>query len=265
MAGSPRIISPMEIDNFDIIAPHLTFEPAMKFDSDTKELKRLNDTYDRYIIQILRRAKDPRGKSHGVNTGNRLLKTYEVSSREYLERKRPHIIDICRLNSARAYILPQVRSTYDCLKEMIRIGVDNLENPTIKFSHIMRSCMCAMHRSRDRKWVLDLDANCMDEPSGGKRWTVDSVMELVKGELAACGKDPASAYVVPTRSGHHIVTPPFNLKSAQGKCGMMFEGRRSIGCGRRDVGPGETEPLRRNIDGWLHKDGMTLLYYCDGE
>ena len=58
----------MTIDNFDIIRAHLSFEPAMKFDADTKKLKKLNDTYDRYIIQVLKRAKDSKGKEYGVNT-----------------------------------------------------------------------------------------------------------------------------------------------------------------------------------------------------
>ena len=32
--------------------------------------------WDRYIVQILKRAKDAGGKSHGVNTANRLIKTF---------------------------------------------------------------------------------------------------------------------------------------------------------------------------------------------
>lgn len=260
----------MKVDNFDLIRSHLTFEPATKFDSDTSMVKMINDTYDRYIVQILCRAKDAGGKKHGVNTSNRPIKTYEISSLEYFDRKRDHIIDLCESNKARAYILPQVRSTYDCLKEMIKIGIDNLENPTVKFQHILRSALCSMHRSRDKKWIIDLDDDCMTEyiyhvNYGGatlhkKVWTTEDVMKIVRDNLVSCGKNPDDAYVVPTRSGSHIITPPFNLADAVDKCGMLFEGEKTFVVDRKAVGPGEYETVVKKLTGWLHKDGMTLLY-----
>ena len=243
----------MKVDNFDIIREHLTFEPAMKFDSETKKLKSLNDTYDRYIVQILKRAKDAGGKSHGVNTANRLIKTYEVSSLDYFDVKKPHIIDLCESNTARAYILPQVRSTYDCLKEMIKIGVDNLENPTIKFQHILRSCLCSMHKSRDKRWIIDLDNDEMDG------FTLEDIISGIKENLRKCGKNPDDMYVVPTRNGNHIITTPFNVVDMNKKFRMMFEGERKFQY-EVDVGPGEVETRYTKKTGWLHKDGMTLLY-----
>ena len=243
----------MVIDNFDIIRKHLTFEPAMKFDAETKKLRTLNDTYDRYIVQILKRAKDLRGRQFGANTSNRLIKTYEISSLEYFDMKKPHIMDLCESNMARAYILPQVRSTYDCLKEMIKLGVDNLENPTIKFQHILRSCLCSMHKSRNKIWIIDLDNNEMDG------WSVDEVVSLVKDNLVRCGKNPDELYTVPTRNGIHILTQPFDLVHAAKTCRMMFEGEKKF---QYDVpvGPGEYETHHEKKTGWLHKDGMTLLY-----
>lgn len=263
----------MKIDNFEILRSHLTFEKAKKFNPDTGNLKEINDTYDRYIVQILKRAKDEDGKSHGVNTSNRLIKTYEISSLDYFDKKKDHIIDLCESNKARAYILPQVRSTYDCLKEMIKIGVDNLENPTVKFQHILRSCMCSMHKSRNKQWILDLDNDSMTEyvldkkhdEIKEKKWTAIEVFDLVKNELKKINKDPNEAYMIPTKSGFHIITPPFNLQKAFEKCNMMYEGEQKKVVEIRSVGPGEYEPKYKKVTGWLHKDGMTLLYFNDGK
>jgi len=267
----------MTIDNFDIFRNHLTFEKARKFDPSTGNIETINDTYDRYVVQILKRAKDADGKSHGVNTGNRLLKTYEISSLEYYDRKREHIIDICKANGARAYILPQVRSTYDCLKEMLKIGIDNLENPTVKFQHILRSCLCSMHKSRDKKWILDLDNDCMTEYDTAKDrhplfqefrfkdWTVEQVLALVQDELVACGKSKDDAFVVPTVSGHHIVTRPFNLAKAYEKCSMMYEWLQLKLVDQVAISPCETKPVVKDVTGWLHKDGMSLLYYSSAD
>lgn len=260
----------MVIDNFELFRSHLTFEKAKKFNPNTGNLEVINDTYDRYIVQILQRPKDT--KQFGANLGNRLIKTYEISSLDYFDKKTPHIKDLCEQNNARAYILPQVRSTYDCLKEMIKIGVDNLENPTIKFQHILRSCMCSMHKSRDKKWIIDLDSDCMTEyftsngfsPSSHvqtKEWTVDEVLKLIQDSLVKCGKKPEDAYVVPTKSGHHIVTSPFDLQKAYMKCNMLYEGEQKKLVGYKDIGPDETEPIFKKITGWLHKDGMSLLYF----
>lgn len=279
----------MTIDNFDIFREKLTFEKARKFNSKTGRMEEINNTYDRYIVQILKRAKDDGGKSMGVNTSSRLIKTYEISSLEYFDKKRAHIVDLCRSSKARAYILPQVRSTYDCLKEMLKIGVDNLENPTVKFQHILRSCMCSMHKSRNKMWILDLDSDCMTEYSheptfGGhvvksKTWTVDEVLALVRKQLVAIGKSEDDCYVVPTKSGCHIVTSPFNLQAAVKECGLMYEGvKKAItGVTEKYLRPGDKgytgspgldrkfEFEEKEIVGWLHKDGMSLLYYSDGE
>lgn len=287
----------MIINNFDTIREHLTFQPAMKFDAKTKKLKQLNDTYDRYIVQILARAKDAGGKKYGVNTSNRLIKTYEISSLDYFDKKRDHIIDLCEKNHARAYIHPQVRATYDCLKEMLKITLDNLENPTIKFQHILRSALCKMHKSRDPKWILDLDN---DEMYG---WTVEQIMLMVAENLEECKKNPKDLYLVPTRNGTHIITTPFNLKEVNDECYMMFEGTRrgaslevildalpdsatqesaKLDWATHTLTPfnyhewliekfGKTNPsilpmvqkIQKNlheITGWVHKDGMTLLY-----
>lgn len=291
----------MTIDNFDIIRQHLTFEKAKKFDAESKKLKEINDTYDRYIIHIIKRAKDSKGKIYGVNESNRLIKTYEISSLEYFDKKKSHIIDLCESNGARAYILPQVRSTHDCLKFMLKQIVDNLENPTIKFQHILRSALCSMHKSRDPKWILDLDN---DEMYG---WTVDEIITLLKENLKACGKDTSNFYIVKTRNGMHIVTTPFNTKAFSEKCPMMFEGAKrgvnlqealeldldldikemiSEGIKNHLISPmdliqtisdrlkydprqkevvKELETLKKDIPGWLHKDGMTLLYVVTGD
>ena len=78
--------------------------------------------------------------------------------------------------------------------------------------------------------------------------------------LIKCNKDTNSAYIVKTQSGHHIITPPFDLKSAYEKCNMMFEGEHDFIIGKAE--DGETL-IHKKMNGWIHKDGMTLLYFSD--
>ena len=285
------------IDNFDEVRKHLAFKPVVVRDPDTGKERELNATFDRYVVQILRRTKDAGGKTGGVNTGNRLVKQYEIPSLEYLDKKRERIVELCRANGARAYILPQVRSISDCISEMLRLCVVNLDDPGVRMQHMVRSAMCGMHKSRDKKWVIDLDN---DEMYG---WSAEEVAELVRLHLGNIGKKfDECAYTLPTRSGSHIVTSPFNLESASKKCAMLYEGAKKgnelqdlmdeltltdtrklaeadwaahtlhpFNCiewlGKKFTDGDHLyrmkkalESKKHDITGWLHKDGMTLLY-----
>jgi len=243
------------IDNFDIIRSHLTFE------SD----------YDCYIVHVLKRAKDDKCKSYGVNDTNRLLKTFYIVSLEYFDLKVPVIKDLCDSNCARAYILPQVRNNEDCLKELLKIVVDNLSNPTIKPDHLIRSAYCGYHGSRDKKWILDLDDDNMIEYKrstgfpydqvSARKWTPDEVLELVKKCLVAVCKSEDDAWMIPTKSGHCLVTSPFNLAAAHNHCTMLFQGVTKMQTGIKHTGQGKCEPIHKDINGWLIKDGMAMLYF----
>lgn len=231
------------IDNFDILKKNLTFETS----------------FDRYIVHVLKRAKDDLGKTYGVNETNRLLKTFYISSAEYLERKIPVIKDLCESNRARAYILPQVRDNSACLRNLLKVVVDNLDNPTIKPDHLIRTAFCGYHGSRDKKWILDLDDDNMvefirPEKNADKiRWKPKDVLEFVGRRLEECGKKASSAYMVPTRNGHCLVTPPFDVRKAYEKCNMMFEGVKKVSNPKISSDSFE-------VHGWLIKDGMALMY-----
>jgi len=262
----------MEIDNFEIFRSHLDFQ----------------EKTDRYIIHILRRPKDCKTISNvwGSNECQRLLRTYYIDSLDYFDKKKDAIKELCTTNRARAYIIPQVRNNFECLLnlgekvlETIRLG-----NFSAKPEHLLRSAYCEYHKSRMKIWIIDLDNDNMTEYTepmvfGGVRidkkvWTVENVLKLVKEQLKDIGKNEDEAYVVPTKSGHHIITSPFNLQEAFRKCNMMFEGDRktAIGVDEISLKPGDVgytgspgldtkyDRQYEKLNGWLHKDGMSLLY-----
>ena len=243
----------MKIDNFDLIRSHLTFESDL----------------DRYIVIVLKRVKDENGRKYGVNETNRRIKTYFISSIDYLDKKIPVIKDLCESNNARAYILPQVRNNKECLIELAKITLDNLENPTIKPHSILRQAYAGNHKSRDKKWIIDIDQdNLIEYPNNNntnliKTWTFEQVEDVIKKMLKDCGKDDNDYYVVPTVHGKHIVTSPFNLVKAQEICPMLYQGVQNKMIKIVPTGPDEYEYIHRDITGWLIKDGMTLLYFYD--
>lgn len=290
----------MVIDNFDIIRQHLDF---------------VDPKLDRYIIHILRRVKDIPEEiknSLGSRESQRLIRTYYVDSIEYFDRKKDAIIELCRANNARAYIIVQPKDNFECL---INLGQKifetiRLNNYSVKPEHLIRQAYCGSHKTRKKQWVIDLDN---DEMYG---WTVQEVKNLIIEELRKIQelqtrKDPRkyttwledSVYEVPTKHGVHLITPPFNLESAQKICPMLFEGSRKGNIlddilshliltdvkkevislfNNHKLNPfniadyvnnsylesGSTikyalQDKLINIPGWLHKDGMTLLYMED--
>ena len=224
----------MKIDNFDIFRAHLTFLTPQ----------------DRYVIHVLRRPKDVKqiGNSFGSNECQRLLRTYYIDSLEYFDRKIPAIKELCESNRARAYILPQVRNNEDCLMNLAMKVMETIRNKnySAKPEHLLRSAYCDNHQSRDKVWVLDLDSSEM------YGWTLEQVKQLVSEKLAACGKDPAKdMYVIQTKNGHHVITKPFNLQDAYKSCSMFYEGEKKFF---------SEDGTKVSRVGWLHKDGMSLLY-----
>jgi hypothetical protein len=258
------------IDNFEIVK--------------NKLLTYIDPQLDRYIVHILRRTKDisPKMKNElGSNESQRLIKTYYVNSVEYFEKKIPAIKELCDSNNARAYLIVQPKDNFECLINLGKKIFDTIQNKnySVKPEHLMRQAYCEHHKSRLKRWIIDLDFNemteyrCEDGYNCDKKvWTVQEVKELIIEELREIqklelNKYPRkyatwledSVYEIPTKNGVHIITPPLNLQSAQKKCGLIFEGRKKfaepIPCG-----PDEYDYKYHEQTGWLHKDGMTPIY-----
>jgi len=269
----------MEIDNFDIIRSHLDF-------IDTK--------LDRYVVHILRRPKDlTQGMKNllGANETQRLIKTYYVDSVEYLDRKREAIKELCRANNARAYIIVQPKDNFECLLNLGEKIFETIRNKnySVKPEHLVRQAFCEWHKTRKKQWVIDLDNDEMVETwvevnFGGKivqkrEWTLEKVQELVKNHLKSVGKSEDDMYTVPTKHGWHIITSPVNLMAIQKECNLIFEGRRKqvIELEQYHLNPGDKgytgspgldtryKSIEKEITGWLHKDGMTLLFLDDSK
>lgn len=244
----------MEIDNFAEVRKHLEF-------LDTK--------MDRYIVHILRRPKDIPAQMKnelGANECQRLIRTYYIDSLEYFDRKMPAIKELCKANFARAYINVQPKDNFECLMNLGKKIFETLQskNFSVKPEHLVRQAYSEWHKTRKKQWILDIDDDCCEEwfeveaegesgkrCIGSKTWTVESVIEFVKKQLVSVGKIPDEVYSLKTKNGHHVICSPFNLMEAQKQCSLLFEGRRKL--------------LVKNGSfaertGWLHKDGLTLLY-----
>lgn len=185
------------LDNYDNIAPRLTFEKPGDF----------------YVVHVLVRAKDVKDTEFyhdGAKEGQRLVKTFYIDSLGYFEKKYPQIKELAKANHARAYFFPQVRNRLDCNRELAKAIISDIDNTQIKYDRLVRTAVCGCHKSRASRWVLDIDweegMSLVDKAS-----VLGKHRAEVKQLLALSSKYSADdVYGVPSPHGYSLVTPPFD-------------------------------------------------------
>ena len=169
------------VDNFKLIKPLLEFPN--------------NDIY--YHLQILRRGKD----HPELSAANRVIKSYFICNLESLDYVEDEIKKLCEFFGARAYI--------------------NLAPKSIKKTTMLQLKYLAQRAyERDFKKIWKSWNTCAGEIKGEEpRWVVDIDEKIAWGNimdfidtLEPYSKDTKFITNIPTKSGWHIITTPFNLQ-----------------------------------------------------
>lgn len=173
-----------------------------------------------YHLQILRRGKD----HPGLPAANRIIKAYFICSLEGLDYVEEEIKNLCNFFGARAYINLAPKS----IKKTTMLQLKYLTQRAYEgdFKKIWKSwntCTGEI-KGEESRWIIDCD-NVSD---------VEMINNVVYF-LATC--EPIGEKVkaiIPTKSGYHIITTPFNLQKFR------------------------STTFGQNID--IHKNNPTLLY-----
>lgn len=199
----------MVIDNFDKIKDILKFEEG-KF----------------YNLQILRRRKDG-----NTFVGSNLVKSYVIDSWEKLLSYRGEIVAVCNALNARAYI-DVCRRDFRTVAHQL-----NLKNTELfykgNYETMKDTFLSVAMKYRDsEKWVVDIDT--LD------RGFINEVVEKVNSCRSKFS--PVVENIIPTVSGVHLITHPFN----RAEFASIYEKTTT------DIVT-------------IHKCTMTLLYFDRGE
>jgi hypothetical protein len=175
------------VDNFELIKPLLKFPDA--------------DTY--YHLQILRRGKD----HPELPAANRMIKAYFICSLEGLDYVEDEVKKLCEFFGARAYINLAPKS----IKKTTMLQIKYLAQRAYEgdFKKIWKSWnTCAGEiKGEEPRWVVDIDSNDI-------KW--NHVMDDID-TLEPYGMDTKYITNIPTKSGWHIITTPFNLQQFKEK------------------------------------------------
>jgi hypothetical protein len=162
------------------------------------------DTY--YFIQILKRRKD----NPDMDKDMRVIDDIFIYSIEQFNRMENEIIKKCIDNNARAYFRINKRSLKKSAMMMLKRVTDLIISENYKsVKNAYSSVSGEFHGDDDKKWIVDIDN--FDKSKMGESLRAHAVYQNVEMLQRETGREPMME-VVPTKSGVHIVTRPFNLQ-----------------------------------------------------
>jgi hypothetical protein len=170
------------IDNFEQIKQYLTFDSSDDF----------------YYVQIIQRRKE----NPELKTNNYMVKSYTITSADYLDMKKKEIVTLCELHNARAYINLNKRSFEKCAYHSMKKLTDVILAKSFKSAKkVFDSVASAYSSDKEKKWLIDVDD--MEFPS-------PLMMAHIEHNCKPYDPDKIIG-VIKTLNGCHLITKPFNI------------------------------------------------------
>lgn len=171
----------MAIDNFDLLLP------LLEFDSED----------DFYYLQILQRKKE----NGELGSNSRVIRNYFIKSQEHLLQRKSEIIKLCDVFSARAMLRLNKRSYEKTAYKAMQNLANTMSNKEFPFCGKSYDRACGQgHNAKEKTWVVDIDFQ-------GRM--VNEILLFIERQCDPVGNK--FICIVPSKSGSHLITKPFNL------------------------------------------------------
>lgn len=191
------------------------FKNFRYFINDTEGLPEKDSkgtSYYYYVIEIMRRGKD----NPDLPAANVHFKNYYIYSWEDYERYENEIKDLCKTFRMRAYISVN-------RKDLRRVAINTVAEMTRRIAEgdykriykVFESCSGKYKERNKNYWIIDID----NEGMTGK--FAAAVRQFVNECQSQFDKNVITQ--IPTRSGVHIITHPFNKKEFEKKFNDFFK------------------------------------------
>jgi hypothetical protein len=171
------------INNIDIIKPLLSFDNEGDF----------------YMLFVLKRKKDqPEGEKDN-HQSVRTIKSYCITSFEYLDKRYDEIKTLCEVFKARAYIHVIKQNHKDVGMNMISEIVTRIQSGQINQKNVFDSVVGQL-KTNEKRWIVDID----DVPL----YDLKPIMDFIDTLRPEGRKTEA---VITTKSGYHLITKRFDV------------------------------------------------------
>ena len=178
-------------NNFDLYKEYITND----FDNSL-----LNEGDMYFVVELMRRGKD----NPDMPAANYHFKNYYIRKPEDLDRYKSEIIMLCNMLRLRAYVSVNYKSfrqvTLDTLAELARRVANNDYK---KNYNVYESCSGQYCHSQNKRWVIDIDNETSIDSDKVKK--IEDIINL-------CQPTNKNKIItkIPTKSGVHIITTPFD-------------------------------------------------------
>ena len=173
------------IDNIELIKPLLTFD---------KE----GDFYQLYVF--LRKKDQPEGEKDN-HQSVRTIKSYCITSHEYLDKRYNEIKMLSEVFKARAYIHLCKQNHRDVGMNMISEIVTRIQSGQINQKNVFDSVVGQI-KTQEKRWIVDIDSK--DEN------TLLKIQHIVNN-VRPYNEKPKVINVIPTKNGYHLITQRFDV------------------------------------------------------
>ena len=155
-----------------------------------------------FMLQIMRRTKDQKG--HEGKHKQSIIKSYFISSPEYLEMKRDEIVKLCEMFNARAYINLNKKSYKQVSLKALAILAGKISQEDYNIKTLFESAAGQTGAcDGEKSWIVDYDSKDLGE--------LDRIKDIINSVEPIC--DNKIIETVPTRHGYHLISKPFNKKA----------------------------------------------------
>ena len=185
------------VDNFDLIAGLLKF----------------TDHQDFYFLQLLLRKKDGNEVPAGSDNQRRLVRDYHIKSSKELLDLKDEIIKKCNETNCRAYIRMNKRNYKTIAMAYAQETLEKARKGEM-FGNTYDEINSVIGRfpeghKEDKTWLVDIDDF---GPDSNK---VKVVMSIIQNHCKPYDdeKNKKVIAVIPTRTGTHLITKPFDLQA----------------------------------------------------
>ena len=164
-----------------------------------KRLLNFDNEGDFYMLYVFKRKKDQPEGERDNHQSVRTIKSYCVSSIDYLEKRYDEIIQLCETFKARAYIHVVKQNHKDVAMNMITEIVTRIQSGQINQKNVFDSVVGQI-KTTEKRWIIDVDDKDTKELVG-----IIEVIHSLRPEgdkLEAC---------IPTKNGYHLITKRFDV------------------------------------------------------
>lgn len=178
------------VNNFELIGGMLDFSNP--------------DTY--YFLQVLKRRKD----NPTMEKDMMVIDDYFIYSSRQYDKMRNDVIATCQAHNARAYFRLNKRSIKKSAFQTLKRVTDLIVSENYKdVKSVYSSISGEFCSDEDKTWIVDIDDVTIDGFNHSEEQI--SVRRFLSELQEEAGRTPMLTFI-PTKSGVHIITRPFNLK-----------------------------------------------------